>query len=155
MGRHKTIGIKHMTPEQYNAYCREANRRSRQKKREQSGIAPKSTTHKTCTICKTTFPRISEFFYKTGISELGVQKLSSWCKSCHRGYLAQRRGKPAPAKGVSCDICWKPAKLFVVHDLSAARVIGEMCAQCRTMVNVAGYRPDLLRRAAEYLEDRA
>jgi hypothetical protein len=150
MGRHVTIGIKHMTREQYNAYYREVNRRKRERDREDNPPAPEPA-HKICTRCNIEYLMTEEFFYK---NKRGLNKyFSSWCKSCTKDYNSTRP-RPGTHEG-NCDICWKKGKMFTIYDPSASYILGAMCGGCRLMMNAAGNRPDLLRRAAEYLEERS
>lgn len=152
MGRPKTIGIKSMSRDEYNAYCREVQRRKRQRARAERPVKT-PPTHRLCTRCNVVFPLTKEFFYEMK-STLGVKYFQSWCKTCRKVYNSTRHAPLQSSEG-SCDICWRKGKVFTIYDRSASYIIGAMCGACRMMVNIAGNRPDLLRRAAEYLEDRS
>jgi hypothetical protein len=151
MARRTTIGIKNFSREQYNAYYREVSRRKRERDREArpTKIPP---THKLCTRCNVEYPMTEEFFYKTAVSTLGARYFQSWCKACRKTYQSPT-GKLA-TEG-SCDICWKKGKRFHIYNSLTTQILGALCGQCRLMMNVSGNSPDLLRRAAEYLEERS
>ena len=159
MGRHKTIGLKQMSREEYNAYYREANKRKRDRDRK-----PKvERTHKACTTCNKVFPITEEFFYRSKTSALGRPYFHSWCKACVNRYNVSRKFKITPEQydrivSKHCDICWSGGGkrgLHIDHCHATGRIRGALCICCNTAIGSMRNRPDLLRRAAEYLEDRS
>lgn len=55
-------------------------------------------------------------------------------------------------RGGRCEICEKPAEELVIdHDHVAKVVRGVICRQCNLMLGYAGDRPEILQRAALYL----
>lgn len=160
MGRRRTVGIKQMSHAEYNEYYRLANRRKRQRDKAARADTQVECAHKTCTICKTEYPKTDEFFYRTSQSALGVRYFSSWCKTCTNAYNISRKfGIPREQyermRGQHCDICWLPGRMYVDHCHLTKRIRGMLCLNCNTVLGKMKDRPDLLRRAAEYLEDRS
>jgi hypothetical protein len=160
MGRRRTVGIKHMTREQYNAYYREANQRMRQRRKEQTPKQEVVQTHKACATCKVEFPLTEEFFYKSTKSKLGVRYFHSWCKTCTNAYNISRkfnipREQYERMRGQHCDICWRFGRMYVDHCHLTKQIRGMLCLNCNTALGQMKDRPDLLRRAAEYLEERS
>jgi len=52
----------------------------------------------------------------------------------------------------TCAICGGDRRLIIEHNHTTGKVRGRVCAPCNQMLGNAKDRPDLLRRAAEYLE---
>lgn len=160
MGRHKTVGIKTMTRKEYNAYYRRINFNKRRRDRESDGKTKAAPTHKICTACKDKFPLTNEFFYKTGSGPLGKKYFLARCKTCTNKYnIARKFGISEEhydrIRGQHCDICWVKGRMYVDHCHLTKRIRGVLCLNCNTALGKMKDRPDLLRRAAEYLEDRA
>lgn len=158
MGRRKTIGIKTLSREDYNAYYRAVNRRKRERDRSNLSVGLPDTK-KICTKCSKLLPRNEDFFYRIK-SRVGRILFSSWCRPCTNAHNISRKfGIPLERykgmRGQHCDICWSGGRMYIDHCHKTHVIRGILCLNCNTALGKMKDNPDLLRRAAEYLEDRS
>ena len=124
---------------------------------------------KVCSICKETKPLSA--FYKDTKGKLGVQ---SRCKDCNKTYakrgdyklkakqrsLMRRYGIEAcdfdrmlSSQNYQCGLCRLDASVLVVdhcHNTGTVRKL--LCNPCNTGLGLFKDNPDLMRKAAEYVE---
>lgn len=161
MGRKRTVGVKWMSREDYNAYHRNIQRKKRARDRVKRGLPEKlDAAHKRCATCKIVFPKSTEYFYKMGKTSLGVDKLSSWCKSCQCKYVVKWRYKLKQTDydrltSGHCDICWKKKKLFIDHCHTTQKIRGALCRNCNAGIGMLCENPVILQRAIDYLHERS
>lgn len=93
-------------------------------------------------------------------------KHNGYCKNCLRWWLVERQFGLTQlqyeamllAQGGGCAICGRPPRasypgtLHVDHCHDTGRVRGLLCQVCNLSLGKFNHDPDLLRRAAEYLE---
>lgn len=66
-----------------------------------------------------------------------------------------RRNKSSISKSGTCQLCDQHAKLTQDHCHSTGLTRDPLCRRCNLMLGLAHDRPDILRRAAAYLERHA
>ena len=120
----------------------------------------------TCSKCKVKKPATKEFF-KAHKGKLNG--LDSWCTECRNTYRSELRKKIPPkdwkvppeelprfklAKEYGeCIICGDTATT-VDHDHSTGRIRGPLCQRCNLGLGHFRDAPELLRKAALYLEGK-
>lgn len=112
-----------------------------------------------------------EAFHKVDARPSGRNDM---CRECWRGYSRERRlmrefgisskifDQMVQAQGGGCAVCGtpvgsmrngKPLRLAVDHDHHTGAVRGILCSNCNNGLGRFKDDPDLLRRAAEYIDD--
>lgn len=126
---------------------------------------------KVCIHCKQSLP--VELFGKDKNTKDGLRR---WCKDCvnetgrskynehpsYRDHLKKRYGITPQqyqairnVQGSACYICGaRPERLVVDHDHETRVVRGLLCRHCNFLLGNSKESPDILRRAADYLELR-
>ncbi|WP_368397023.1 endonuclease VII domain-containing protein [Streptomyces sclerotialus] len=117
--------------------------------------------HKYCRRCETIKPH-SEWDRNRRASD----GLSTRCKACRAiegraSHLKRQYGMTeverdalrAETKGL-CPICLAAPAVHVDHDHETGKVRGVLCFSCNAALGQFKDRPDVLRRAAEYLEGK-
>ncbi|WSW95722.1 endonuclease VII domain-containing protein [Streptomyces sp. NBC_00989] len=154
-------------PDGLQAYCRECSAeyyRQRQeakgkKVRERIAVPP---GHKRCPQCEAVKPHVDWERNKSS-----VDGWSSYCRECRAernriSYLKRKYGL-APAEldaliaeqlGICCICLTAPAE-HVDHCHETGRVRGVLCFSCNAALGQFKDRPDVIRRAATYLEGNA
>ncbi|WP_406212558.1 endonuclease VII domain-containing protein [Streptomyces decoyicus] len=115
--------------------------------------------HKLCRTCGEVKPH-SEW-HRNATSSDG---LSTRCKACRAvqsraGHLKRQYGMTEAERDAMikaqfgiCPICLEPGPRHVDHDHDTGKVRGVLCFSCNAALGQFKDRPDVLRRAAEYLE---
>lgn len=146
------------------AYCRECWSEYHQQRQLAKGrnTRPKVHApdgHKYCRSCETIKPH-SEWNRNRRASD----GLSTRCKACRAvegraGHLKREYGMTEAERDAMikeqfgiCPICLDPAPVHVDHDHRTGKVRGVLCFSCNAALGQFKDRPDVLRRAAEYLE---
>lgn len=119
---------------------------------------------KLCTKCRTSKPLTDFYTLKNG-------KQSWWCKNCSRdqansrsleyyrknpyrkyGKTKQDFDEMAKAQDYKCALCRREKKLVMDHSHSSGKVRGLLCDGCNVALGMFLDDPELLRRAASYVE---
>ncbi|MET9967588.1 endonuclease VII domain-containing protein [Streptomyces sp. NPDC006356] len=149
------------------AYCRECSAEYYRQRQAAKGRAvhekvPVPPGHKHCRGCGEVKPH-SEWHRKTSAAD----GLASRCKACKAvtgpaGHLrrkyglteAQRDEMVASQMGL-CVICLKAPAVHVDHCHKTGRVRGVLCFNCNSGLGLLRDDPDVINRAADYLEGNA
>jgi hypothetical protein len=122
---------------------------------------------KACTKCSRMLPATSEFFVRCSARD-HKDGLFTMCKLCRSGIVNEhnrrRRDKKIAAAGRvpgTCDACGtsltsgrgKSAGHFD-HNHATDEFRGWLCNRCNIALGCAGDNPEILRRLAEYLDER-
>jgi recombination endonuclease VII len=146
----------HRHYDKFHAYCKVCRNR-------QKIIIITPPGYKYCSRCKKSKPQDS--FHKNPDLLSG---LHSWCKPCvcldrqlkqHRkmGWNYQAYQNMLASQGGVCKICKQPPKdgkrLHTDHCHKSGRIRGLLCETCNWGLGHFKDNPELLRKAAEYLEE--
>jgi hypothetical protein len=117
-------------------------------------------TMKRCSCCKQELPL--EMFSKNRLKKDG---LNVWCRACQRRYELERNYGFTPeafdqmleSQGHRCAICGTDTPggkgaWHVDHDHDTGAVRGLLCHHCNTAIGNLKDDPELLRKAANYIE---
>lgn len=130
--------------------------------------------NKQCSRCKETKP-LSEFG-KRGTHSPGkstkpgkIGSYQCYCKPCRKqmdyerniqryGITLDEFNELLAAQDMKCAICRKEVegdtRLHIDHDHTTGAVRGLLCSPCNLFIGMADEDPDILRRAAEYLDSK-
>ncbi|MGV9425513.1 endonuclease VII domain-containing protein [Streptomyces sp. NPDC003656] len=149
------------------AYCRECSAAYHQARQVAKGrnVRPRVDVpngHKYCRTCGQIKPH-SEWHRNATASD----GLSTRCKSCRvvqgrQGHLKRQYGiteaerdELIASQGGVCCICLSAPPAHVDHCHETGRVRGVLCFSCNAALGQFKDRPDVIRRAAEYVEGNA
>jgi hypothetical protein len=123
--------------------------------------------HKDCTKCHRNLPATPEFFVRCSARK-HKDGLFTMCKTCRSGIVNEhnrrRREKQIAAAGLkpgTCDVCG--ARLTrgrgkfsgnYDHNHATGEFRGWLCSRCNISLGCAGDNPEILRRLADYLDER-
>ncbi|GAB2912991.1 endonuclease VII domain-containing protein [Streptomyces heilongjiangensis] len=118
--------------------------------------------HKLCRVCGENKPH-SEWHRNASASD----GLSTRCKACRavqgrQGHLKRQYGiteaerdEPIASQGGVCCLCSAALPVHVDHCHETGRVRGVLCFSCHAALGQFKDRPDVMRRAATYVEGNA
>jgi Recombination endonuclease VII len=162
------FGVNRSRPDGLAHYCKDCFRaraaRSYRQRRQNAGFVVREVVvvpdgHKFCRSCERTLP-VTEF----SVSRRQRDGLNSQCKQCkgarqrvHRlqriyGLSAEDVQSRIDEQGGLCALCRERPAEHVDHDHQTGRVRGVLCFLCNVGLGQFTDRPDLLRRAIDYLE---
>ena len=91
------------------------------------------------------FPRLTE--------DEKTRRLRDYKFKYKYGITLETRDLLATIQKQQCAICKSCDKLYVDHDHESGRVRGLLCRTCNLMIGLMNDNSDVLRRAAEYLDN--
>lgn len=165
------FGRNRTQPDGLSFYClacnRERNREWYRASREADGHTVRDLTwvpegSRWCPTCRCAVP-VEEF----GRNARSASGFGSRCRACSReanneGYFVRKYGlsraaveKLRTAQGDVCAICGDPGPGHLDHDHDTGRVRSLLCERCNLGLGLFRDRPDLLRAAADYVEEHA
>jgi hypothetical protein len=118
---------------------------------------------KRCRKCDRTLP-LASFTANKRRNTTASDGLATCCKACRAlqgraGHLKRQYGTTIDERQVLadgqfgiCPICLKPGPEQVDHDHETGRVRGVLCFSCNAALGQFKDRPDVIRRAAGYVE---
>lgn len=146
------------------AYCRKCSAEYYRQRQEARGFTvrekiPVPRGHKRCPGCREV--KSHEHWERNRTSSDGW---ASYCRECRaarnrEGYFRRKYGmtetdRQALVDGQFglCPICLRPGPEHVDHDHETGRVRGALCFSCNAALGQFKDRPDVMRRAAAYVE---
>lgn len=146
------------------AYCRECQAEHYKQKQEAKGRmvrvkVPVPSGHKRCPRCGEIRPHSQWERNKTS-----SDGWASYCRDCraqrnrasyfkrHYGITEDERDAMIEAQGGSCLLCRIAPAEHVDHDHQTGKVRGVLCFSCNAALGQFKDRPDVMRRAAAYVE---
>ncbi|MFD3780209.1 endonuclease VII domain-containing protein [Streptomyces sp. NPDC058612] len=151
-------------PDGLQAYCRTCSAEYYKQRQEAKGRTvrakvPVPSGHKRCPRCEEIKPHAEWEQNKTT-----SDGWSSYCRSCRTqlnrasyfkrkyGITETQREEMIAAQGGVCVICRQASAEHVDHDHQTGRVRGVLCFSCNAALGQFKDRPDVIRRAAAYVE---
>ncbi|APU39564.1 recombination endonuclease VII [Streptomyces sp. TN58] len=151
----------------FQAYCRECQAEHYKARQEAAGRTvrvkiPVPSGHKRCPDCGEIKPH-SEW----ELNRTSSDGWASYCKECRAqrnrasyfkrkyGITEAERDQMIAAQGGACVICQLGPAEHVDHDHQTGKVRGVLCFSCNAALGQFKDRPDVMRRAAAYVEGHA